>query len=141
MFTIVYKKSTGEVFNIIATSENTVLSDYETNVYAAMVVENVPACNNLRQYLVVENDQVVVRNRAFSQKQEIRVQVTELNNKIYELKDKLAATDYIAIKFAEGIISEIEYMATKNQRQAWRAEINSNETKIKRLSDFYDTLG
>lgn len=44
--------------------------------------------------------------------------------KIEKLKKKLEETDYQAIKYAEGLISEEDYKPIKEQRQAWRAEIN-----------------
>lgn len=46
------------------------------------------------------------------------------NKKIDELKSKLAQTDYKAIKYAEGLISEQEYAPIKAQRQSWRDMIN-----------------
>lgn len=45
------------------------------------------------------------------------------------LKSKLAETDYQAIKFAEGWISEEEYAPTKTDRQSWRNEINNLEAE------------
>lgn len=44
---------------------------------------------------------------------------------IAELKQKLIDTDYQAIKFAEGEMSESEYATIKAQRAEWRAQINS----------------
>ena len=49
---------------------------------------------------------------------------------IAELKAHLCETDYKAIKFAEGLISEADYAAVKAQRQAWRDRINELESKI-----------
>lgn len=46
------------------------------------------------------------------------------NTKIAELKYKLSQTDYQAIKYAEGQITEEEYAPIKAQRQEWRNEIN-----------------
>ena len=46
---------------------------------------------------------------------------------IAELKIKLASTDYQAIKYAEGVLSEEEYADMKAQRQAWRDRINELE--------------
>ena len=46
---------------------------------------------------------------------------------IAELKAKLRATDYQAIKFAEGMLSAEEYSEMKAQRQAWRDRINELE--------------
>ena len=49
---------------------------------------------------------------------------------IAELKCKLAATDYHAIKYAEGVISDEEYADMKAQRQAWRDRINELERAV-----------
>lgn len=46
------------------------------------------------------------------------------SRKIAELKAKLEATDYQAIKYAEGAITAEEYAEMKAQRQAWRDRIN-----------------
>ena len=46
---------------------------------------------------------------------------------IAELKQKLAATDYQAIKYAEGAMSAEEYQPIKAQRQEWRNRINQLE--------------
>lgn len=50
--------------------------------------------------------------------------------KIFKLKEKLRKTDYQAIKYAEGLISEEDYAPIKAQRQAWRDEINQLELKL-----------
>lgn len=46
---------------------------------------------------------------------------------ITELKKKLASTDYKAIKYAEGLISEAEYEEIKTARSKWRERINELE--------------
>ena len=46
---------------------------------------------------------------------------------IVQIKENLANTDYQAIKYAEGQISEEDYAPIKAQRQAWRDEINELE--------------
>lgn len=46
---------------------------------------------------------------------------------VAELKAHLSATDYQAIKYAEGVISIDEYAPMKEQRQAWRDKINELE--------------
>lgn len=48
-------------------------------------------------------------------------------SRIMELKQKLFDTDYQAIKYSEGLISEVEYAPIKEQRQEWRDEINRIE--------------
>lgn len=46
---------------------------------------------------------------------------------ISELKQKLAETDYIACKIAEGVATKEEYAEQIKQRQLWREEINRLE--------------
>lgn len=55
----------------------------------------------------------------------------EANRIIAELKANLAKTDYQAIKFAEGELSEEEYAPIREDRKAWRAEINEKEGILK----------
>ena len=47
--------------------------------------------------------------------------------RIIRLKEELGKTDYQAIKFAEGWLTEEEYAPIKAQRQAHREEINQLE--------------
>ena len=60
-------------------------------------------------------------------------EIAELENantpemQIEALKQQLADTDYKAIKYAEGLITEEDYQPIKQQRQAWREEINKLE--------------
>ena len=73
--------------------------------------------------------QAVEAKEAYDEYEDIQVYVLyteeELAEKeIDELKQKLAETDYKAIKYAEGIITKAEYEETKAQRQAWRKRIN-----------------
>lgn len=49
---------------------------------------------------------------------------------IEELKGKLSATDYQAIKYAEGEFSTEEYAPIREQRREWRARINELEEII-----------
>ena len=46
---------------------------------------------------------------------------------IAELKANLEATDYQAIKYAEGVLTAEEYAPMKEQRKKWRARINELE--------------
>lgn len=50
--------------------------------------------------------------------------------RIAELKMKLSETDYKAIKYAEGFISDEDYEQAKAERQAWRDEINQIEQDL-----------
>lgn len=50
--------------------------------------------------------------------------------RIEELKALLAKSDYKAIKYAEGLLTEVEYAPIKAMRQSYRAEINTLEAKV-----------
>ena len=49
---------------------------------------------------------------------------------IIEYKKKLRASDYKALKYAEGEISEEEYAPIREERRAWRNRINDLEYLI-----------
>ena len=49
--------------------------------------------------------------------------------RIQELKALLKESDYKAIKYAEGLFTEVEYAPIKALRQSYRAEINALEAK------------
>lgn len=51
------------------------------------------------------------------------------SREIEELKTRLLNTDYQAIKYAEGQISEEDYMPIRTQRQEWRNRINELEVE------------
>lgn len=59
---------------------------------------------------------------------ELTVQANK--KRIAELKALLQATDYQAIKYAEGFISEEDYLPIKQARQEYRNQINELETQI-----------
>lgn len=56
--------------------------------------------------------------------------IQAINREISELKRKLSDTDYKAIKYSEGLLTDKEYAEVKAQRQAWRDEINRLEEKL-----------
>lgn len=60
---------------------------------------------------------------------EVIISENELKlHRIEELKKNLLDTDYQAIKYAEGLITEEEYTKMKTTRQKWRDEINFLES-------------
>lgn len=59
-----------------------------------------------------------------------RKRVVDLKRQINELKKKLAETDYQAIKYSEGELSEEEYAEMRVTRRSWRAQINDYENQI-----------
>ena len=66
----------------------------------------------------------------YEQQLQRRVEIDEIQRKIDETKEKLSQTDYQAIKYFEGFISEADYAPIKEQRQAWRDEINALEAEL-----------
>lgn len=55
--------------------------------------------------------------------------------KILALKQQLKNTDYQAIKYAEGLLTEEEYAIIKAKRQAWRDEINALEKELSEVKN------
>ena len=66
----------------------------------------------------------------YEQQLQREAEIDEVQRKISEIKAKLSETDYQAIKYVEGFISEADYAQIKAQRQAWRDEINALETEL-----------
>lgn len=64
----------------------------------------------------------VIPERKMSEKELAKLEIKEL-------KAKLDATDYQAIKYAEGELSEMEYEPTRVLRRGWRARINELEAR------------
>ena len=67
------------------------------------------------------------------QKTEDEKLVEQYQSEIIELKKYLSDTDYKAIKFAEGEITESDYQEVKSQRHGARVRINELESLIKEL--------
>ena len=79
------------------------------------------------KWWVIDTPAVEARD-AYDEYEDIRVFVPYTEKELAEreiraLKRKLAETDYRAIKYAEGVLSEEEYAPDKAQRQAWRDRI------------------
>lgn len=58
----------------------------------------------------------------------------ELKRQVFNLKNQLRTTDYKAIKFAEGQLTEEEYAPFRQQRQEIRDKINEIEPQITELT-------
>lgn len=71
------------------------------------------------------------RKEVCPMKSEHDKQIELWNREIFELKEELNRTDYKAIKYAEGVMTDDEYQPTGIQRQAWRHRINELEELIK----------
>ena len=67
------------------------------------------------------------------QKTESMILVEQYQSEIVELKKYLSDTDYKAIKYAEGEITESDYQEVKSQRHDARVRINELESLIEEL--------
>ena len=67
------------------------------------------------------------------QKTESMILVEQYQAEIIELKKYLSDTDYKAIKYAEGEITESDYQEVKSQRHDARVRINELESMIEQL--------
>ena len=67
------------------------------------------------------------------QKTEDEKLIEQYQSEIVELKKYLSDTDYKAIKFAEGEITECDYQDVKTQRHDARVRINELESLIEEL--------
>lgn len=54
---------------------------------------------------------------------------------IMALKEELSASDYKAIKYAEGLITTEEYEPIKAERQAIREQINALEKELAMIEE------
>lgn len=82
--------------------------------------------NGLYNYKYINNTVVERTN------EEKQPELDKINyrNEIIELKNKLSATDYIAVKLAEGVATKEEYTDELTDRANWRARINELESLI-----------
>ena len=84
--------------------------------------------NVLQGWLRVHGPIVRDTDNKYGEVFDIGVDYNEEEQKCYlaikELKSKLKATDYKALKFADGAYTEEEYAPYRAERAAWRAEIN-----------------
>lgn len=63
---------------------------------------------------------------------ELREQArAEAMEEIGELKRKLAGTDYMVMKIAEGVVGADKYAGALQERAEWRARINELEKAVK----------
>ena len=127
MFTIIYEKSTGNVINITSESNADELRKAipETNDF--IFVKQLPQLNYYRQVLKVVNNALTVENLRLSAEQEKNISIMEITAQINALKEKLAETDYKALKFIDGEFTEEEYAPIRKERKNYRIKINELE--------------
>lgn len=81
-------------------------------------------------YYAVVDGKFTIKRRTPTVEELHNDDIQDINREINELKKKLFDTDYKAIKYSEGLLTDEEYAEVKAQRQEWRAEINRLEEKL-----------
>lgn len=82
-------------------------------------------------YYAVENGEFVIKRKTPSEAETKADTIASINQQIRELQGKLAATDYQALKYSEGWITEKDYTEIKANRQSWRDAINRLQAQLK----------
>ena len=82
-------------------------------------------------YYAVENGEFVIKRRTPSEAETKADSIASINQQIRKLHCKLAATDYQALKYSEGWITEKDYTEIKANRQSWRDAINQLQAQLK----------
>ena len=66
---------------------------------------------------------------------EMNTRAEQINSEITALKQLLTNSDYKALKYSEGLISDIEYAETKTYRENLRAQINQLEEELTTIDE------
>ena len=82
-------------------------------------------------YYAVVDGKFTIKRRTPTVEEVKADEATEINRQIRELKQKLSDTDYKAIKYSEGWLTDEEYAEVKAQREEWRKRINELEETLK----------
>ena len=82
-------------------------------------------------YYAVKNGEFVIKRRTPSEAEIKADSIASINQQIRELQGKLSATDYQALKYSEGWITEKDYTEIKANRQSWRDAINQLQAQLK----------
>ena len=81
-------------------------------------------------YYAVINGEFIIKRRTPTSQEAKTDEIVSINKQIQELKQKLSDTDYKAIKYSEGWITEKDYAEVKQQRENWRSIINKLEEEL-----------
>ena len=82
-------------------------------------------------YYAVVDGKFTIKRRTPTVEELHNDDIQATNKEICELKKKLSDTDYKAIKYSEGWLTDEEYAEVKAQREEWRKRINELEETLK----------
>ena len=135
MFTIIYEKSTAHVLNITSESNADELRKAIPETSDFIFVNELPQVIPYRQVLKVVNNMLTVENLQLTAEQEKNISIMEITIQINALKEKLAETDYKALKFIDGEFTEKEYAPIREERKNYRIKINELEKCLKNFKN------
>ena len=81
-------------------------------------------------YYAVVDGKFTIKRRTPTVEEVKADETTEINRQIRVLKKRLFDTDYKAIKYSEGWLTDEEYAEAKAQREEWRKCINELEASL-----------
>ena len=81
-------------------------------------------------YYAVADGKFTIKRRTPTIEELHNDDIQVINKEINELKKKLSDTDYKAIKYSEGWLTDKEYAEVKAQREEWRKRINKLEASL-----------
>lgn len=64
-----------------------------------------------------------------------RTRAEQIDGEIRALKQLLTNSDYKALKYAEGMLSEDEYASIRRQREDLRVQINDLEAELETINE------
>ncbi len=131
MFTIIYEKSSGKVVSITSISNEEELKKSLPESNSFIYVNEIPQYNIYRQSMVVKESVLTVVDLALTEEQEKFATNMEILQEIQALKEFLSTSDYKALKYLDGALSEVEYEPIRLQRDQTRAKINELEIKLR----------
>jgi chromatin segregation and condensation protein Rec8/ScpA/Scc1 (kleisin family) len=71
----------------------------------------------------------IIKGKIFIGKTDEEKTAEENEQMVIELKRKLAETDYVVVKIAEGAATKADYADAISKRQAWRKQIGTLEKR------------
>lgn len=88
----------------------------------------------LTKVTVSEYDVATKQTRTYEKEVDLpNPRISEIQQRLQDIRMELAAGDYKAIKYAEGATPEAEYAPVKAAREALRAEYNQLEAELAKL--------
>ena len=127
---VYYDKESGYLCNRYPTDievkENTPYIEIDTSIEEnRQLLDSTYVCESGKVWAVINNELKLIDNIEEQNSKEYKL--NQINNEIIFYKNQLTSTDYKALKFFEGEITEEEYEPTKQLRIEWRKKINELE--------------